>query len=174
MDWNVEQINVTVDKLKERFNGLKKQEEDIKFYEDAVIDKFISKIQTQMCVQFPFNNDFFKGLCNEKHEKYNDNIKWTLQMLQQNISEKITCIDKVMCVGYDMYGVAVYFTVDDAKYELIIPVRHNICRRNVVIDDYVHWDAGKFVLLKQDEKHNCCWSTVWSGYDLAECDYNMG
>ena len=175
MDWNMERTDVTaeVNKLKERFNNLKKQEEDIKFYEDAVIDKFIDKIKNTMNVQFPFANDFFRGLCNNKHEKHDDNIKWTLQMLQKNISEKITRIDDVLSVGFDMYGVNVCFTVDDTNYELIIPVRQNLRRGNVVTDDYVDWSAGKFILLKQDEKYDCCWNTVWSGYDLAECDYDM-
>ena len=174
MDW-MEKTNVTadVDKLKERFNNLKKQEEDIKFYEDAVIDKFIDEIKNTINMQFPFNNDFFRGLCNKKHEKHDDNIKLTLHMLQKYISEKITCIDDVLSVGFDMYGVNVCFSVDNANYELIIPVRQNLCKGNVVTDNYIDWNAGKFILLKQDEKYDCCWNTVWSGYDLAECDYDM-
>lgn len=174
MDW-MEKIDVATDvsKLKERFEGLKKQEEDIKFYEDAVIDKFISKIKNTMNMQFPFTNDFFKGLCNKKHEKHDDNIKLTLQTLQKNISKKITHIDDVLYVGFNMYGVNVCFSVDDVNYELIIPVRQNLCRENIVTDNYINWNAGKFILLKQDEKYNCCWNTVWSGYDLAECDYDM-
>lgn len=167
-------VAADINKLRERFDGLKKQEEDIKFYEDAVIDKFIDEIKNTMNVQFPFTNDFFNGLCSKKHEKHDDNIKWTLQMLQKNISEKITSIDDVLRVGFNMYGVNVSFTVNDAKYELIIPVRQNINRGNVVLDDYIDWSAGKFVLLKQDEKYDWSWNTVWSGYDLAECDYNMG
>ena len=175
MDWynKKETINTTIAQLNERFYNLEKQKNDIVFYEDAVIDKFISTIRGELCIQFPFANEFFKSLCNEKHESHKKSMELTLHELQICLSNKIKKIDSFICCGFDMYGVGVFFTVNKKKYELVIPVRQNISRSNTVFEEngriIIDWDMGKFRLLEQDDKYKNSWSTVWCGYDLSEC-----
>lgn len=175
MDWynKTETIDTTVSKLYERFRTLEKQKEDIVFYEDAVIDKFISSIQNEMCSQFPFNSDFFKSLLNKEHEKHKSSIDWTLRELKTCLSNKIKKIDDFICCGFEMYGVGVYFTLNKKKYELVIPVKQNISRRNTVFEEngrmIIDWDMGKLRLLEQDSKYEHSWNTIWCGYDLNDC-----
>ena len=171
--------DVTVNKLKERFDGLQKQKEDIKFYEDAVIDKFIESVRNSFNPQFPFDVSFFRSVWNDKDEKHDENMEILIEILQRHLFKGIKTINKVVSYGYDMYGICVYFTAEPYEFELVIPIRQNINRHNCTYgcegEILVNWNMGEFNLLKQDEAHKCSWTTVWHGYNLDDCDYfNVG
>ena len=170
-----ESYDVTINNLKERFDRLQKQKEDIKFYEDAVVNNFIDSVRNSFNPQFPFDVQFFKSLWKKDNEYHDKNMDILITILQGHLCEKIKEIDNVVVYGYDMYGICVYFTVKEGSFELIIPIKQNISRHNCVFENNgnidVNWDIGKFRLLKQDERYNCSWTTVWSGYDLDDCDY---
>lgn len=174
MDWFTrEKIDVTVGKLNARFNDLERQKEDIEFYEDAVIDKFIETIKNEFNYAFPFDRKFFSSLCNKGSENHKANIETTIATLQMTLCKDIKAIDNVICGGYDMYYVNVEFHLGDKVYALDIPVRDNINRHNVVWENngskVISWDKGMFHLKIQTGESS--WSTVWSGYDIKECDY---
>jgi hypothetical protein len=187
LNYNSKTIN-TIDTIKSIINDTDKELNKLKFTKQCMIEKLLCEIHSITTYPIPYGVTFYQAINDylnrkekplpkgdELKEKYGNSdpkscYKILLEDLQSHISSNIKSIDQIVWMGYNEYGVCVYFNVDNNTYYLTIPIIKNISIRELTYetDDYIDYDIAKFKLFIQEGVGSCSWKLVKSSYELDD------
>lgn len=185
LNYNSKTIN-TIDTIKSIIYDTDKELNKLKFTKQCMIEKLLYEIHSITTYPIPYGIAFYQAINDyinrkekplpkgdELKEKYGNSdpkscYKILLEDLQNHISSNIKSIDKIVWMGYNEYGVCVYFNIDNNTYHLTIPIIKNISIRELTYDtdDYIDYDIAKFKLFIQDGTHS--WKLVKASYELDD------
>lgn len=149
---------------KRRYDELTKQEEDIKFYKDCVVDKYLEEIRNTILVEMPFKKDLF---INAWHGD-KDAVSVINKVVKSYFNTKK--VDKITIVGYEMYEIEFGFKMDNKNWTLVVPIRQNIEKKHLIsYSGGINWYIGNYRLCERiSDSYSKC---VWQGMYLKDCMY---
>lgn len=190
-NYNSEVIS-TIDTIKSIIDDTNNELNKLKFTKQCMIEKLLYEIHSITTYPISYGIAFYQAIndylnrkekplpkgdeLKEKYGNYDPKTcyKIFLEDLQNHISSNIKSIDKIIWMGYNQYGVCVYFNVDSHTYYLAIPIIKNISIRELTYetDSYIDYDIAKFKLYKQDENRTHSWTLIKASYNLDELKIN--
>ena len=159
-----------VELFKQRYNKLTSEIEELQFYRQCCVEKFLQEARGYYSMEVPYSKDFYITLMDGSNADSKQKRRLLQNTLRIMLSKDID-VTGYAWEGFDRHGTCVYFTSQQHCYELIIPFTSSFSMSNIANDDFsiVNWEAPQFRLLSQAGEHT--WETIWTGYKLAECTY---
>lgn len=190
-NYNSEVIS-TINTINSIIDDTNKELDKLKFTRQCMIEKLLYEIHSITTYPITYGIAFYQAIndylnrkekplpkgdeLKEKYGKFTPKSCYEilLEDLQNHISSNIKSIDKIVWMGYNNYGVCVYFNVNNNTYYLTIPIIKNISIRELVYEtndynetnNYIDYDIAKFKLFIQDGTYS--WKLVKASYNLDD------